>query len=167
MPDFPAWMANILAIQAQFGLCFCLTGNVPSTPVKEPPHVVHAPSPSALESAVSTSAPVPKTPLQSAAEVLLSVGLNVHRRFLSVPKIRLREMINKSGDYEEDDIEENSHQEVDEKQQRLERTVKESDVELWIDAWMNAVRSASTLSRLNVLHVSRTFLYPHSATLAV
>uniref|UniRef100_A0A0R3T3U6 Bromodomain adjacent to zinc finger domain protein 1A n=1 Tax=Rodentolepis nana TaxID=102285 RepID=A0A0R3T3U6_RODNA len=155
VPEFPGWMAKILSIQSHYGLCFCLTGSVPSTPLKGGPTAIHAPSPATLQCAVSfQSQKVTTTPLQSAAEALITMGLNVHRRFLSVPKVLPREK--KSGSENINNCEEAGPEEIGLNQQnveyRPERSTREGDVELWVESWTKAVRSASTFSRLNVLH---------------
>ncbi|VDM31325.1 unnamed protein product [Hydatigera taeniaeformis] len=165
VPDFPSWMANLLAIQAKYGLCFSLTGSVPSTPAKEGPTGEPAPSTTPAVSMIS------KTPLRCAAEALVAVGQHVHRRFLGVPKLRLHQTAKRRGETNLDGVshenaeqitEEESHKVVTEAEgaheQRHETTefeknrLHEGDVELWLDAWVKAVRSAATLSRLNVLH---------------
>lgn len=158
VPEFPAWMAKILFIQSQYGLCFRFTGSVPSTPLEGAPTATHAPSPATLQSAVSAQPQdTTTTPLQSAAEALITMGLNVHKRFLSVPKVLPRDK-KVGGDNNNNKEDGGPEEEIGQNQSgveyRPERSTREGDVELWMEAWMNAVRSASTLSRLNVLHVS-------------
>ncbi|KAL5110597.1 Tyrosine-protein kinase BAZ1B [Taenia crassiceps] len=164
VPDFSAWMATILAIQAKYGLCMSLTGSVPSTPAKEGSVGV-----SVLSTTPTASLPS-KTPLRCVAEALIAVGQHVHRRFLSVPKLRLHQT-KRRGENNVDGIshenggqapEGDGHRVVGKEdggqEQRPETTeseknrLHEGDVELWMDAWVKAVRSAATLSRLNVLH---------------
>lgn len=158
-------MANILAIQEKYGLCLSLTGSVPSTPAKEGPAGV-----SALSATPTASLPS-KSPLRSVAEVLVAVGQHVHRRFLSVPKLRLHQTKRRGENNVDGVSHENSEQAPEDdghkvvvkeeggQEQRPEATeseknrLHEGDVELWMDAWVKAVRSAATLSRLNVLHV--------------
>ena len=98
----------------------------------------------------------------------MAVGQHVHRRFLSVPKLRMnkhRVENNFDGVNDADDGQIHEEHAGESEGQRpevvdLEKiSVKESDVELWLDAWVKAVRSAATLSRLNVLHVGS--LYSH------
>ncbi|EUB59408.1 Tyrosine-protein kinase BAZ1B [Echinococcus granulosus] len=165
VPDFSAWMTNIIAIQAKYGLCLSLTGSVPSTPAKGNPGAVFPPSTTPTTSFAS------KTPLRSVAEALIAVGQHVHRRFLSVPKLRLQQTSRRRGENGVDGViyengeqapEEDDRKAIGEEEggqgQRSETIESEKnrahdgDVELWMDAWVKAVRSAATLSRLNVLH---------------
>ncbi|KAL5967786.1 Tyrosine-protein kinase BAZ1B [Taenia solium] len=164
VPDFSAWMTNILAIQAEYRLCLSLTGSVPPTSAKEGPAGVPA-----LSTTPTASSPS-KTPLRSLAEALIAVGQHVHRRFLSVPKLRLHQTKRRGENNVNGTSHENGEQAPEEdghklvgkeeggQEQRPETTeseknrLHEGDVELWVDAWVEAVRSAATLSRLNVLH---------------
>nr|CUU97693.1 hypothetical transcript [Hymenolepis microstoma] len=155
VPEFPGWMAKILSIQSHYGLCFCLTGSVPSTPLKGGPSAIHTPSPATLQCRMSSQPQkITTTPLQSSAEALITMGLNVHKRFLSVPKVLPREK--KAGSESIHNWEEGGPEEVGQNQPnveyRPERSTREGDVELWLESWTKAVRSASTLSRLHVLH---------------
>ncbi len=158
MPEYPAWQSKILAIQSRFGLCFSLTGSVPPTPVKSEDNAQDS---------------IDNDPVRALAEALIAVGQNIHLRYLNVPKLAQQKPQRNHSHQQLNGEEATSSQEagsqqadtsgegVEEQQADdvnpvdLDKIkVHESDVELWIKAWTEAVRSASTLSRLNLLHVS-------------
>lgn len=150
VPDFVAWQASILAIQSQFGVCLSVTGaSVPSTPAK----------PSTTDTTAATNHNAPTSPLSALAEVLVAVGQHIHRRYLSVPKLApTTTKPNKSTEgppeNEGSDVDHSQEEDPDEEHVEIDKIrVGESDVEAWLTAWVDAVRSAATLSRLTVLHV--------------
>lgn len=131
-----------------YGLCFPLIGSNQPTPVKIVSAANNITPCTQSDACLSPS----KTPLQSLAETLVAVGQHVNRRFLNVPKLRMNKL-------QTENISDTVNHENEDEEQRIETadtdksSIRESDVELWMDAWVKAVRSAATLSRLNVLHV--------------
>ncbi|BHF66050.1 Tyrosine-protein kinase baz1b [Sparganum proliferum] len=160
VPDFPAWVSAVLAVQSRYGLVFSLTGETT------------APTPDELGSNVHGS------DLQALSEILVEVGDNVLRRYLNVPKLKENKKPRMKGEIGDGDggnattpwglscksdaieeEEESSNNNEDEEEDSTEDLTefdrlkaREADVEVWVNTWRDQVRAASTISRLNLLH---------------
>nr|VZH95529.1 unnamed protein product [Spirometra erinaceieuropaei] len=160
VPDFPAWVSAVLAVQSRYGLVFSLTGET-ATPTKD-----------------ELGSNVHGSDLQALSEILVEVGDNVLRRYLNVPKLKENKkpkMKGEIGDGDDDNVttpwglscksnaieeeEESSNNNEDEEEDSTENLTefdrlkaREADVEVWVNTWRDQVRAASTISRLNLLH---------------